>query len=73
MEFQSTKTRSFLQRHGMLPDEMPLPNAVELFVEDMDRGLSGQGKGLRHIILFSGHAHPPLRVYLLAYLPKLAI
>ena len=58
MEFQSTKTRSFLQRHGMLPDEMPLPNAVELFVEDMDRGLSGQGGSMDMIPTYLSCGRP---------------
>ena len=60
MEFQSTKTRSFLQRHGMLPDEMPLPNAVELFVEDMDRGLSGQGGSMDMIPTYLSCGAPPV-------------
>ncbi len=60
MEFQSNKTKGFLSRHGMLPDQMPLPNAVEGFVEDMERGLSGEKSSMDMIPTYLSCGAPPV-------------
>ena len=60
MEYQSGKARSFLARHGMLPDAMPLPNAVEAMANDMAAGLAGRESAMDMIPTYLNCAVPPI-------------